>query len=262
MVLLSIIGCRMFEDEIVHVISRDEDVEQIYIVESEHSLGLRRKLKRDFKVVSFEALKSIAKNAIEGYHLAIDVLELGLHNYPNLLKEAVYEKVRNFAFSNGILLFYGLCGNSLMYVERDLGQYCPIYILKDDNGEIVDDCIGATLGGREAYINALKNFKSKGAYFLTPMWAANWRDLLKKSRITPNPNDLSRHRFIFKYLGYEYVVKLDNGLSDVDEFDRNVKRFSEMFDLKIVEMKGSPKIAEATYNKAKNGVLNNLKYLD
>ncbi|MCS7098012.1 MAG: DUF1638 domain-containing protein [Candidatus Methanomethyliaceae archaeon] len=251
MALLSIIGCGMFEDEIAYILSRDEDIERIYIMESPYSIGLIKKLK-SAKVISSEG--DISKSG--NYFVVVDILELALHNDPKVLKEAVYEKVREFSrFSDGILLFYGLCGSSLMYVERDLSQLCPLFILKDDSGEIVDDCIGATLGGREAYFKALKSFSGKGAFFLTPMWAANWKELLKKSRITPNPDDLSRHKFIFKYIGYEYLVKLDNGLANDEEFERNVRKFAEIFDLKVVEMKGSPKIAENTYERAKNAIL-------
>ena len=51
---------------------------------------------------------------------------------------------------------------------RTLG--CKVCILKEENGEIVDDCIGAVLGGRGRYLEILKSCKGVGTFFLTPMW--------------------------------------------------------------------------------------------
>jgi len=48
-------------------------------------------------------------------------------------------------------------------------------VSKEEDGEIVDDCIGAVLGGRGQYLTALKNCRGVGTFFLTPIWAVNWR---------------------------------------------------------------------------------------
>jgi hypothetical protein len=47
MPVLSIIACRIFEDEIAHIISNDKELEQLIVVESKDSFGLLRKLKSD-----------------------------------------------------------------------------------------------------------------------------------------------------------------------------------------------------------------------
>jgi hypothetical protein len=79
--------------------------------------------------------------------------------------------------SDGIFLFYGLCGNVLGKIEEDFKTLdCKICILKEENGEIVDDCIGAVLGDRGRCLEVLKSCKGIGTFFLTPMWAANLRD--------------------------------------------------------------------------------------
>ena len=48
------------------------------------------------------------------------MLELALHATPEHLKEVVYGKAREMAeYSDGILLFYGLCGNVLGKVRNN-----------------------------------------------------------------------------------------------------------------------------------------------
>jgi len=44
MTVMGIIGCRVFEDEIVHVLSNDPEVEKIYLVKNDENIGLLHKL--------------------------------------------------------------------------------------------------------------------------------------------------------------------------------------------------------------------------
>jgi len=260
MSVLTIIGCRMFEDELVHVLSRDEEVKRILVVDSEDARGLIEKLEEVGRTPCVEpltAMGEVVRGLGEGLFVVVDVLELALHNDPEWLKEVVYERIEDVAeFSDGILLFYGLCGGSLTHVERDLAWIeCPLFILRDEEGLIVDDCIGAALGGREQYLRTLKSFEGVGAFFITPMWAANWREMLKKSRVTPDPNDITMSKFLFEYVGYKYAAKLDTGLSDPEEFERNVRRFAELFEFEVVELKGSTRLVERSYMRARDAVL-------
>ncbi|MCO5380972.1 MAG: DUF1638 domain-containing protein [Methanosarcina barkeri] len=99
------------------------------------------------------------KQEEKGFTLNIYMLELALHAIPENLKRTVYSKVEAMApRSDGILVFYGLCGNVLGKIEEDFKALdCKVRILKEENGEIVDDCIGAVLGGRGQYLKALKS---------------------------------------------------------------------------------------------------------
>ena len=47
MPVLSIISCKIFEDELAHIISSDKEIKQLIVVESKDSFGLLRKLKSD-----------------------------------------------------------------------------------------------------------------------------------------------------------------------------------------------------------------------
>lgn len=47
MAILSIIGCRMLEDELVYVLSRDTDLHELILVENREYLGLSGKLRTE-----------------------------------------------------------------------------------------------------------------------------------------------------------------------------------------------------------------------
>lgn len=74
------------------------------------------------------------------------------------------------SFSDKILIFYGNCGHALGKLEEDLSDLeCPLFFLKDRNGEVVEDCISLALGGNEAYIRAMTEFQGMGTIYMTPI---------------------------------------------------------------------------------------------
>ncbi len=83
----------------------------------------------------------------------VSPLPLRLHSDLEQLKAAVYDNIRSqAAFSDGILIFYGKCGNALADLEHDLSDLaCPIYFLTDERGTRIEDCIALALGGNKNY---------------------------------------------------------------------------------------------------------------
>jgi hypothetical protein len=59
----------------------------------------------------------------------------------------------------------------------------PSFFLKDENGEIIEDCISAELGGNDAYARAMLACRGKGTIYLTPTWASNWKRLEKEAEL-------------------------------------------------------------------------------
>ncbi|MHC1596851.1 MAG: DUF1638 domain-containing protein [Methermicoccaceae archaeon] len=258
--VLGIIACRMLEDELVHVLSSDELLGGVLVVESDNARGLAQKLASSELAVRVEPRNALEKalDTMRGQLVVVvDVLELALHNDPKLLKEVVYERIEDMAvLSDAILLFYGLCGDSLAHVEHDLEWTgCPIFILRDESGCIADDCIGAALGGRDPYLQTLKRFGEVGTFFLTPMWAANWREMLRKSQITPDPEDISMSRFVFEYVGYRNAAMVDTHLSDRERFEHDAREFAELFDFNLIELEGTTTLVEHSYRRARDAVL-------
>jgi hypothetical protein len=149
-------------------------------------------------------------------------------------------------FSDRILIFYGTCGHSLSNLEKDFESLdCQLYFLKDEKGEIVEDCISAALGGNDVYARTLVNSEGAGTFYLTPMWASNWEEKPKDNAIFSSELDK-------KYLKlYGRAAKINTGLSYEPDFDKNARDFAQFFNLKIVELQGSKKIAEQSYQNAK-----------
>lgn len=258
MPILTFIACRMFEDEIVHIVESDSSINSLFIVDNADCAGLVGKLKdagRDYNLVTEDGLSDFQKD--EGLILIVEMLELALHAKPENLKEVVYDKARAMSeYSDGILLFYGLCGNVLGKVDTDLADLpCPVRILKEDNGNVIDDCIGAVLGSRAAYLEKLTSFHGVGTFFMTPMWAAHWREMVVSAGLTPNPYDIKLSKFVFDYAGYKNVAKMDTGLHYEKQFEPMVEEFARLFEFNIIDMKAGPELMVSCYEQLKEEVL-------
>lgn len=260
MPVMTIIGCRMFEDEIMHLLENDPEIEKVLVVENEDSQGIKGKMAGAgvaYTSVPLEEIPEKSAEKGEGLTLVIYMLELALHAIPENLKKTVYSKVELMApRSDGMLLFYGLCGNVLGKIEEDFEALdCRVCILKEENGEIVDDCIGAVLGGRKQYLQALKSCRGVGTFFLTPMWAANWREMIRTAGLSQNPDDVAMSKFVFDYAGYKRVARVNTGLVYEKKFEECVKEFSSLFEFEVTDLEGTLHLVESCYAKTKASIL-------
>ncbi|WP_245860364.1 DUF1638 domain-containing protein [Methanosarcina spelaei] len=179
-------------------------------------------------------------------------LRLGLHDDLNILKSEIYKNIKEMAsFSDGILLFYCSCGEAFENLEENFSELdCPLYWLKDGNGEVVADCISAALGGNAAYDEIMYACRGTGALYFTSMWASSWKQMEEERKKSRNFRD----NFL-KDPRYSRVVKLDTGLSYDPDFHKNVQDFARTFNTEIMEVKGSVELTEKSYRTAKNGVI-------
>ncbi|MDD1746346.1 MAG: DUF1638 domain-containing protein [Methanomassiliicoccales archaeon] len=250
---MGLIGCRLFEDEVVHVISKDKDVDNIVLVDDDESRDFERKLRASSQVnlikVKAEELQTLSFPP--GFTVLVWLKPMALHQKPEKLREDVIGSLSKVGEKcDSVLLFYGLCGNAFRHVEKETSSSpVPVHILRDAKGQIVDDCIGCVLGGTDEYLVQLK--KSSGTFFLTPMWAANWRELFNKVQILADPNDIEGAKYVFKCVGYKKVVKMDTGLGDEEEFERQVDEFSRLFEFEKGIVKCTLEVVEQSYQQAK-----------
>lgn len=286
MPVLSIIACEMLEDELVYVLSKDHDLNQLIVVESRQSFRFVRKLKsrncqpRLFpldRVPTFlkEANNSVSMNPLrlllkfpffkkipqnirgkskeknkEQTVVVVNTLKLGLHADCQLLRSEIYQNIKKMAsFSDGILIFYGNCGHSLRNTEADFKDlHCSLYFLKDEKGDIVDDCISVALGGNDTYAEVMQSGSGTGMIYLTPMWASSWKQMRTESNDSSDFNE----NFLRKH--YRKVIKISNEISIGSEFDKNVLNYARAFDMSIAEMEGSMEIANKSYLNAKSDI--------
>jgi hypothetical protein len=283
MPVLSIIACGMLEDELVYVLSKDKGAMRLILVENRQQFRFFRKLKskncqaRIFPLdrapfflrqmnspvsikipnilLKFPFFGKIHENMQEKKRetiiVVVNILRLGLHIDCDLLKSEIYRNIKEMAnFSDGILIFYGNCGRSLKSLEADFRDFdCSLYFLKDEKGDIVDDCISVALGGNDTYAEVMQSGNGTGMFYLTPMWASSWKEMKKESVGTSDVDE----SFLKNPL-YKKVVKISNEISRGEEFDKNVLSFARNFDMSIVEMEANMEIAWKSYLDARNSI--------
>jgi hypothetical protein len=272
MPILSIIACRMLEDEIVHLLSCDREVGELLLLDGKETQSLSRKLKsqnRPHILLAWESIGSylrerngpgglfsrlgIRSSRADGLVVVVNLLRLGLHSDLELLRTAVYDEIRRLsAFSDGILIFYGRCGDFLSHLEEDLADLsCPLYFLNDDQGRRIDDCIATALGGNEEYDRTLSEHKDV-AVFLTPMWASGWKVMREEIASLGRGRDL---RAMLKGTGLRRVARIDTGLSFEKGFGEKVDGFAREFGLEKIDLLGGTSVAEKSYERAKSSLL-------
>ncbi|MFW5987340.1 MAG: DUF1638 domain-containing protein, partial [Methanohalophilus sp.] len=125
----------MFEDEITYLIEEDNSVDNVIIVENEESCGIRDKLSKAGVDIETKTLVNLLNNPLpdKQFNIVIQILEFALHATPKKLKDEVYTNTKRLTpISDGILLFYGLCGNVLSDIEQDFADHpCPVGILRE-----------------------------------------------------------------------------------------------------------------------------------
>ncbi|MDD2756723.1 MAG: DUF1638 domain-containing protein [Methanothrix sp.] len=268
MPVLSIVACRMQEDELVYLLSADREVRELLLVDGMQSLNISAKLRAQSRPHLLLGLDKIAPHLRERLSrsggifsrsstgpktkelvVVVSPLPLGLHSDLEQLKAAVYDNIRSLAaFSDGILIFYGKCGNALADLEQDLADLaCPLYFLTDERGERIDDCIALALGGNEDYDRTLAEHQDV-ALFMTPMWASNWKAMGDEAASGKRP-DLGA---MLKGTGMTKVARIDTGLLFEPGFVEKVDSFAQKFGLQRIELPGGTAVAKGCYERAKS----------
>lgn len=264
--IMSIISCKIFEDELVHLVEQDEDVDEVLILNNGSSEGIVQKFGeigcscRELTLENVEAcrcFKNVKHMGGEGLMLVLNILEVvGMRNRTTRLKMNVYDAIlRMSLFSDGMLLFYGLCGNLLKDVEKDFKHLeCPLVLLRDSEGNIVDDCICAALGGKKAFVEKIKSFRGERVFMLTPMWAANWENMVVANGFARSLETLDESKLVFRAARYTKVAKINTGSNYQENFDSRVGEFADFYNFGITEIETDPVIFERCYSELKNSL--------
>jgi hypothetical protein len=264
MPIVSIISCKIMQDEIIWILKNDSSIDEIIVVENENIrefVGKLNKADIQHQILSLETISSLIKmeNKSDKYTVLVHLMKLGLHKTPKKLKNKVYKTIEILSpLSSGILVFYGLCGNVLGDIEKDFevnSHSCPVRILRDEKHRIVDDCIGATVGGVENYLKILKSVSDTGTYLFTPMYSQGWREVLdldNRAYGKDPSKSLKMLKKLHEMVGYKRVAKINTGLNYTENFDEAIREFADIFEFEILEFDdGNQKIFEDCYNELK-----------
>lgn len=259
MAVLSILSCKILQDEIVWLFANDSQIKRILIIENRNISEFIEKLDEQhicYEIVPFPKLQHLLNDVDKDeLTIVVNLLELGLHAVPKVLKSEVYRSIREMLpFSNGILIFYGLCGNVLGNVEEDFcleKDGCIVRILRDDV-RIVDDCIGATVGGGANYLKLLKTHSKEPAFFFTPMYASSWKEFLGFDKYPDPETAVKMAKMVNDLAGYSRVAKVNTGLTYVKDIDEKIEDYAKLFGYSIFEVSGNQEIFEKCYVSIKN----------
>ena len=265
MAVMGILACKMLQDEIVYLIQKDSDITDVAVIENGEHTDFIQKL--DTLGISYRLVPSVADLpdldrtspvSNDSLALVVWILDLGLHEMPKKLRKSVYENIPIFTPKvDLIFLFYGLCGNVLADVEKDFkSDVCPVVILRDKDGIIIDDCIGGVLGGREEYAKVLKSFNGVGTFILTPMYASytaeGYFGFGQGAAGFTDQQMYELNKYMFEASGYKQVANLDTGLYYTPNVKKNVQAFADKYQLKVIQLSGGHMgLFEDCYQKAK-----------
>ena len=264
MSVIGILNCKMLQDEIVYLIENDPEITNVTVIANgEHHEFIQKLDEAGISYKLAPMIRSIPdvtkryEDDLTGLSLIVWNVELGLHMRPKFLKEEVYKDLEIFAKKvDGIYLLYGLCGNVLGHVEDDFKEICPVVILRDSDGEIVDDCIGATLGGRRQYLNLLRSFHGVGTFIFTPMYEATTDEFFNYSKDRGGFTEeqmIEMNKFMFETANYKQIARLETGLHYTKNTDESLKRFADTYNFEIFDLGGgNQKVFVDCWQKLKN----------
>ncbi|MBP2030349.1 hypothetical protein J2755_001283 [Methanohalophilus levihalophilus] len=273
----------MLEDELVYVLSKDLEIKNLFVVENKNSLRFVQKLKSEnlkpfvfssdrlYPIVLENNRRSsgrfiklfsdipILRQIYDSFNrkkqqeltVVVNLLRKDLHSDIDHLQSEVYLNAREISkISDGILLFYGKCGYSSKKVQDDLqGLDCPVYFLRDNERNLVDDCISVALGGNDAYGNSKELGKGKGVFYATPMWLS---DMNKENfRSTQSYKEHARY---LRNPDYAFLVKINNQIYKDNTYHENASEFAKEFDMEIINTNGTMDIASNSYMETKTSI--------
>jgi Protein of unknown function (DUF1638). len=240
---LGIIACPILEDEMIYCLSNDKEVGKILILDNDHAQGTKKKFDKygiKYDLCSEDDfLDDRVKLPEGGYNVAVWMMDLGLHEEPEQLRDHVKESCMRMQSSvDTIALYYGLCGNGLKDVDKwcNEGIDIPLTIMRGDDGRICDDCVAVAIGGTSQYLKLLR--KHPGILYFTPAYAVNWDHMVERMELFKGmgKTDESLMKMIFEMANYHYVMEIPTGLGDEEEFHLKTKAFAEKMEFEVLQL--------------------------
>jgi hypothetical protein len=265
---LGIIGCPILEDEIIYSLCKESEEKKVYLVDTVPARTLKKKLELHripFSLIGewdFEnGFTEVDRD--KGFNIVIYMNKLGLHSKPaNLRQKLEEEMVLYQSRFDVIALYYGMCGNAGWDVSKwaTKALSIPVFVFRDDNEDVCDDCIGVAVGGHSRYCDFVKKYT--GMFFVTPAIAENWDEFSDELDFTKGFEIMNIHtvKEVFEVYGYKKAVKIDTGLGTGKEaFEKGCERFSEITGLEFIT--AAPELinmypTERLYSDAKSAMQN------
>ena len=262
---ICIIGCPILEDEVVYSICSEKDAKNVYLIDNEPAATLRKKLDRngvDYILVDeWEFEKGFVEFDNNEFNIVVLMNKLGLHSRPEFLRSTIEDQLRTYQNRFGsIALYYGMCGNACWDISKwaSSSLKIPVFVFRDRNEDVCDDCIGVAVGGHLNYYSFVK--KHPGMLYVTPAIAGNWDEFSKELDMTKGFDIMDIHTLkgVFELFGYKNAVKIDTGIGiQGEELEKGCRNLSEQTGLEFLTApSGTADMypTERIYRDAKNAL--------
>ncbi len=254
---LGIISCYSLADEIVYLLERDGEIENIFLVSNPEGLVLyKRKIKglvrEKTHLLQQQNLRTWKRN--QGFTVIIWMIPASLHENPSLLATILVEVAAQMSLCvNSIFIAHGLCGihqHKVIRMMEEIGV--PTNLLTYPDGEIADDCFGSFIGGKKQYLEFIK--KHKFALFVTTGFADYLKERHEHQDIEAMVAAIEELRFTLETLGFKKIIKLESKVGNKEEFDRTVEIFSTTMGLEIESHDCELTVFDHSYDLAKRHI--------
>ena len=255
--VLGLIACPMVDDNLVYSMKKDPEEKNILIVDNKNNTSIKAKLEKAgigySTVVWNDVLSNNVKLDHDKFTFLIYMTDLGLHAEPEVLKSTVESLATEMQpYVDAIGFYLGTCGN----YEWSPAKWCekkgykPAATFCDKNGCLCHDCVGINIAGGPKYNEMQKKYV--GHLYMFPAMASNWDEFndadsansaASEDSLTPEmrevlgiePGHDGYMRWLLSLGGYEYILKLDTGIGDRENFEKDLQKVAERTRLKIKE---------------------------
>jgi hypothetical protein len=253
--VLGILMCPVFNDELLHNLTGDAEIDDIVVLTNQHTKDLCNRL--DASGLTYRPIRESDfdpegfRGTVRGFTVLIRTNSIGLHGDPSALKCMIEKQIEEMQPCIDVLgAYYCQCGNDSWDVSewcRSMG-YRPAFTYRGDDGYVCQDCVGVAFGSNGRYMdirarygnvfyfipaiaNRLEDFASSGAMGFTLENISE--DLREQFGIRA---DLDIIRWLVRKGGIEYSLKVDTGLTDSAEYDRMFLKRSEELGLNPIRL--------------------------
>lgn len=248
--VIGMLICEVLEEEMAHILSKDSDIGRVTVVADDPANDMIEALRAEIgnRLTVISDVEDFTPDPSIPMEILATVLRVGLHMDKEDLQEGVKGQAKLLDPASDVLwLGYGLCGNVLLDIERQLEDLtCPIVMPQNADGSKIDDCVCLVLGGTEKYLEHV--FKEAGTWFVTPGWLKHWETLLVQEL---RAQDIPTVKWIFERAAYKRVLKVNTGIEDEDSYRAETEKFAELFDFYVEEAKGTLSLLENALLEAK-----------
>lgn len=248
---LGVIICPMLEDDLMYGLVSDKEEKSLYVVDNEHCDSFKKKLEKKGMKYTLVQEKDLINGDVpmSGYSIVMKFNDLALHAEPKDLMKFVQDEVADMQpYVDAVAVYYGLCGNYGWDITKWAQEkgYKPTEVIRDHTGRVCDDCVGISVDGGENYLNLEKTYT--GMFYVIPAIAHNWKPFLAAGDTAKHLKEMdpeilemmgitdegSYIKWLFSVCGYKNILKMDTGLSDSKEFDKEFADLAKMMNLQPI----------------------------